>query len=87
MPPGLLPPNGSALLNLIFSDTSVRLVVLLQPEVFNWGTFQGPMDSLGYKSVCVCGDYAKIEHQKHSDYSVPVKQVRQALKHMGMDEA
>jgi capsular polysaccharide biosynthesis protein len=80
-------PNGSALLNLIFADPTVKLVVLTQPNLFNWGTFHGPMASLGYRSVCVCGDYAVAKDQKHSDYRVPVRLIRQALADIGMNEA
>jgi capsular polysaccharide biosynthesis protein len=84
----IVAPNGSALLNLIFADPEkVKLLILTQPNLFNWGTFQGPMDALGYQSMCVTGDYAVAEDQKHSDYRVPVKKIRQALSFMGMVEA
>ena len=83
----IVAPNGSALLNLIFADTSTKVVVLIQPNTFNWGTFQGPMDSLGYQSLCVCGDYALVEDQKHSDYHISVQQIREALHYLGMSEA
>lgn len=49
----IVEPNGSALLNLVFADTSTKLLVLTQPNLHNWGTFQGPMDALGYQSLCV----------------------------------
>ena len=84
----IVAPNGSALLNLIFADPqNVKLLVLTQPNLFNWGTFQGPMDELGYQSMCVTGDYAEAEDQKHSDYRVPVKKIREALFSWGMSEA
>lgn len=83
----IVAPNGSALLNLIFADTSTKLLVLSQPNLHNWGTFQGPMDSLGYQSLFVCGDYAVAEDEKHSDYHVPVQRIREALSYMGMTEA
>lgn len=84
----IVAPNGSALLNLIFADPeSVKLLILTQPNLFNWGTFQGPMDTLGYQSMCVTGDHAVAEDQKHSDYHVSVKKIRQALSFMGMTEA
>ena len=83
----IVAPNGSALLNLIFADTSTKLLVLTQPNLHNWGTFQGPMDSLGYQSLCVCGDYALAEDQKHSDYHIPVQRIREALSYLGMNEA
>ena len=83
----IVAPNGSALLNLIFADTSAKVLVLIQPNVTNWGTFQGPMDSLGYQSLCVCGDYALSEDQKHSDYHISVQHIREALSYLGMNEA
>lgn len=83
----IVAPNGSALLNLIFADSSVKLLILTQPILFNWGTFQGPMDSLGYQSIWVTGDYAVAENQKHSDYEIPIQRIRQALSYFGMNEA
>lgn len=83
----IVAPNGSALLNLIFADQEVKLLVLTQPNLFNWGTFQGPMDSLGYQSICVAGDYAMAEDQKHSDYHIPVSRIRQALSYLGMSDS
>jgi hypothetical protein len=82
----IVAPNGSSLLNLIFADTSVKLLVLFQPNLFNWGTFQGPMDSLGYQSICVSGTAVDVNY-KHSDYSVSVQHIRQALFDVGLDEA
>jgi hypothetical protein len=83
----IVAPNGSSLLNLIFADTNVKLIVLCQPNLFNWGTFQGPMDTLGYNSICVCGESAVNRDYKHSDYSVSIKRIRLALVDMGMNEA
>lgn len=82
----IVAPNGSALLNLIFADTSTKLLVLTQPNLHNWGTFQGPMDALGYQSLCVCGDYAVAEDKKHSDYHIPLQRIRDALSYMGINE-
>lgn len=75
----IVAPNGSALLNVIFSSTEVNVLILAQPNLFNWGTYQGPMDELGYKSICVCGKYAVSESDKHSNYWVDKHLIRQAL--------
>jgi Glycosyltransferase 61 len=83
----IVAPNGSALLNVIFAETTVRLVVLTQPNLFNWGTFQGPMDALGYESICVRGEYAIAETQKHSDYRISTTKVREALASLGLTDA
>jgi len=80
-------PNGSALLNLVFADTSTKVLVLTQPNFHNWGTFQGPMDALGYQSLCVGGDYAIDEDYKHSNYHIPVHRIREALSFLGFHEA
>jgi hypothetical protein len=82
----IVAPNGSALLNLVFSSPGVKLLILSQPDLFNWGTFQGPMRSLGYNPVWLCGDNVTAVGQKHSDYQVPVDQVKEALQGMGLDE-
>lgn len=82
----IVAPIGSALLNLVFADTSVKLLVLSQPNLHNWGSFQGPMDALGYQSMCVCGDYAMAEDRKHSDYHIPLHRIRDALSSLGLEE-
>ena len=81
----IVAPNGSALLNIIFANIDIKLLVLLQPDVHDWGTFQGPIDSLGYKSICVCGDYASDNNQKHTDYHVPLDKIHKALTYLGMN--
>ncbi len=81
----IVAPNGSALLNVIFADPSVKLLVLAQPNLHNWGTFQGPMESLGYAPLYVSGDYAHAEMQKHSDYNVPIERIAEALSFMGIN--
>jgi capsular polysaccharide biosynthesis protein len=81
----IVAPNGSALLNFVFADPSVKLLVLTQPNLHNWGTFQGPMETLGYSPLWVSGDYAHAEDQKHSHYQVPVERVFEALSFLGMN--
>lgn len=83
----IVAPNGSALLNIVFADPTVKLLVLTQPNLHNWGTFQGPIDALGYQSICVPGNYATAEGNKHSDYQIPIEHIRQALFDWGMYEA
>lgn len=80
----IVAPNGSALLNLIFSDPAVKLLILSQPELFNWGTFQGPMRALGYSPVWLCGEEAGASEYKHSDYRVSIQQIRLVLAEMGL---
>lgn len=81
----IVAPNGSSLLNLVFSDPGVKVLILSQPGLFNWGTFQGPMHRLGYNPVWLCGEDVTLPGEKHSDYRVPFPQVREALKEMGLE--
>jgi tetratricopeptide (TPR) repeat protein len=83
----IVAPNGSALLNLIFADSSTKLLILTQPNLHNWGTFQGPMDALGYQLLWVTGDNALAEDRKHSDYHVPLPRVWEALSYFGIEDA
>jgi tetratricopeptide (TPR) repeat protein len=83
----IVAPNGSSLLNLIFAHPDVKLLVLSQPGLFNWGTYQGPMRSLGYHPVWLCGENAAAGMGKHADYAVPVGRVLQVLAGMGLPEA
>lgn len=83
----IVAPNGSALLNVIFADPGVKLLILSQPEFFNWGTYQGPFESLGYQPHWVCGDRPPGPIAKHSDYEIPLTRILSALHEMGMPEA
>jgi hypothetical protein len=83
----IVAPNGSALLNVIFANTNVKLLILSQPNLHNWGTFQGPMEALGYQPLFICGNFTICEGSKHSDYQVPLDQIRLALRSQGMVEA
>lgn len=83
----IVAPNGSALLNLIFSEPSVKLLILSQSEMFNWGTFEGPMRSLGYDPVWICAEEKAAEGGKHANYSVPAALILAALAEMGLPEA
>lgn len=81
----IVAPNGSALLNLIFADISTKVLILTQQNLHNWGTFQGPMDALGYQTLYVCGDHALAEDQKHSDYHIPLSRIQAALLSLGIN--
>jgi hypothetical protein len=71
--------NGSSLLNLIFSDPSVRVLVLAQSNLFNWAGFCGQMGALGYESSFVRGQPFGNPDEKHSDYSIPIDGLERAL--------
>ena len=81
----IVAPNGSALLNLVFADPGVKLLVLSQPDFFNWGSFQGPMRALGHDPVWLCGGNVVAAGRKHSDYQVPVRKIREVLQDMGLE--
>ncbi len=63
-------PNGSAMLNAIFSSTEMKLFILSQKQLFNWSTCYGLMREIGYDLTFVCSD-DDID-QKHVDYTVPL---------------
>jgi capsular polysaccharide biosynthesis protein len=73
-------PNGSSLLNAIFAPTDLKLLVLSQRGLFNWGTYYGLMAELGYELSFFCGDDATDE--KHSSYAVPVARLIAAVDEM-----
>jgi capsular polysaccharide biosynthesis protein len=79
----IVAPVGSALLNMIFADPAAKVLILSQPNLFNWGTLQGPMEALGYKPLFVCGERANDENYKHSDYRMSPGLVMSALRGMG----
>lgn len=41
------------------------------------------MDELGYRSVCVTGEFTAAEHQKHCDYTIPIEKPSKAFSEMG----
>ena len=73
-------PNGSALYNAIFAPKEVKLIVLSQPGLFNWGTYYGMMRDLGYDLTFVCGDDGQDE--KHASYSIPVPRLVAAIEEL-----
>ena len=83
----IVAPNGSSILNLIFSNPAAKILILTQNNLFNWGNFQGPMSALGYSPVFVCGEESAAIDQKHADYQVPLKLVQQVLTAMDLKEA
>ena len=71
--------NGSSLQNIIFSDPSVRLLVLSQSNLVNWGAFYAQTGELGYHSRFVCGESIGDPSQKHADYFVPLSALEAAV--------
>ena len=70
-------PNGSAVLNAVFAPKDLKLILLQQRAFFNWGTYYGLMQELGYDVTFFCGD--EETEQKHSDYSIPVPRLLEAI--------
>jgi hypothetical protein len=68
-------PNGSAAVNLIFADPSVRTVLLTQRRLHNLGGWLGPMRDLGYHIDLAIGDAVQAGAGKHSDYFIPPAEV------------
>lgn len=79
----IVSPSGSCLINLVFADPSVRLLVLNQPHMFSLNGFYGPMRALGYEPVVVCGEGGSAT-DKHAPFSVPVARVLDGLERLGL---
>lgn len=75
----IVAPEGSALLNVIFCDPSVKLVILAQRDF--WHGYHGPLRALGYRQLWVIGDVAY--EAKQADYAVPLERIAQALEMQG----
>ena len=84
-------PNGSAFNNVIFCSTDVKVILLSQSNLFNWGGYQGAFEELGYRPVFVLGhtegarNHSSMEISKHEDYWVPVEKIVDALKGLGLE--
>src|SRR6185436_21166900 len=75
----IVAPEGSALLNVIFCDPTVKLVILAQRDF--WHGYHGPLRALGYRQLWVIGDVAY--EAKQADYAVPLERIAQALEMQG----
>ena len=71
----IVAPNGSSLSNLIFASPNVKLLMLGQKNLFNWGGWFGSFKELGYSISYLAGDSISKGTDKHSDYTVPVSNV------------
>ncbi|MFT3733882.1 MAG: glycosyltransferase 61 family protein [Rhodocyclaceae bacterium] len=80
----LVTPNGSALLNLMFAEPGIKVLVLSQAQLFNWGNFQGPMEAMGHEPLFLCGPASETGSAKHDDYHIPLASLQQALADMGL---
>jgi len=71
----IVAPNGSALNNLVFSNPSVKVLLLGQKNFFNWGGWFGSFREVGYDPQYLAGDLVGDKRQKHLDYSIPLTAV------------
>jgi hypothetical protein len=79
----IVAPNGGSLLNVIFADPSVKLLVLSSPNLHDLPCFYGQMVPLGYRPLFVCGEALGDPNEKHTDYIVPLETLDQALRLIG----
>jgi capsular polysaccharide biosynthesis protein len=70
-------PNGSSLINAVFAPKNLKLLVLSQRGIFNWGTFYGLMRELDYDLTFFCSGQETDE--KHADYSIDVPSLLAAI--------
>jgi capsular polysaccharide biosynthesis protein len=73
----VIAPNGSSVLNAVFAPKDLKLILLSQRGFFNWGTYYGLMQELGYDVTFFCGD--EETDQKHADYSIPLPRLLDAI--------
>lgn len=78
----IVAPNGSALNNLIFSSPQVKVLLLGQKNLFNWGGWFGSFYELGYSPVYLGGEWFGDKEHKHADYTIPVSTVRAKVMEM-----
>jgi len=71
-------PSGSSWINLIFSAPSTQVLVIGQPNLFNFNGFVGPMRMLGYDPQFVSGIEGDAKN-KHANYTVPIAHIDDAL--------
>lgn len=76
-------PGGSSVLNAIFAPEDVKLLILAQQNLFNWGTYYGLMRKLGYDLTMICGEAVGDPGKKQADFSVPVDHLLAALDALG----
>lgn len=68
----IVAPNGSALNNLIFCDPKVKILLLGQNNLFNWGGWFGSFIELGYSPQYLAGESVGRTEEKHSDYKIEI---------------
>jgi capsular polysaccharide biosynthesis protein len=71
----IVAPEGSALLNVIFCDPTVRLFILAQRDF--WHGYYGPLRALGYRQLWIVGDTAF--ESKQASYAIPIERLERAL--------
>ncbi len=81
----IVAPDGSALNNLMFAPTDVRVAILTARLSRKWHNvyraWYGAFQTLGCRLLFVFGD--TVAPHKHADYEVPVDRVKQALAILG----
>jgi len=73
----IVAPYSSALLNIIFSQTNIKLFILIQSRLYNFGSYYGALQALGYDMLFVTGE-AEIDY-KHASFHVPIERLSEAL--------
>lgn len=78
----IVAPNGSATSNLIFSNPKIKIILIGQKHVFNWGTWFGSFMELGYSLFYLAGDSIQNQQEKHIDYEVSPSIIKRKIKEM-----
>jgi tetratricopeptide (TPR) repeat protein len=79
----IVSPHGSALINVIYCEPGVKILILSQSNVFNFGNYLGPVRALGYHPELLT---SKSDHSnfKHEDFRIEPSEVAKALEFMGI---
>lgn len=72
-------PCGSALNNVVFCDTGVKIFALGQSNLFNWGTYFGPYIHIGYKFYYVESNEVTDVNNRHSNYMINIDMLKNHL--------
>jgi capsular polysaccharide biosynthesis protein len=75
----IVAPFGSALDNVIFCNPDVKVIVLGQKNLFNWGAYFGPYIKIGYRFSYINAveedDYAN----RHSHYKINIHDLKKYI--------
>ena len=76
----IVAPNGSSLYNLIFSNPKIKVLIIGQKNLFNWGGWFGSFKYLGYEFHYLVGKVIGSKNSKHNDYEINITSLISKIK-------